>query len=82
MSAGFSRCTCHPAPLRSCCTFFVAEYSPSQKTGNGGGAEHEEENIEVLEIHIDEAMRMIDSGEIKDGKTIILLQYVKLHNLI
>jgi len=62
--------------------FFVAEYSSSQKISNGGGAEHEEENIEVLEFHIDDAMKMIESGEIKDGKTIILLQYVKLHGLI
>jgi GDP-mannose pyrophosphatase NudK len=60
----------------------VAEYSPSQKISDGGGAEHEEENIEVMELHIDDAMKMIDTGEIKDGKTIILLQYVKLHNLI
>jgi len=36
----------------------------------------------VLEINIDEAMKMIGSGEIKDGKTIMLLQYVKLHNIL
>jgi nudix-type nucleoside diphosphatase (YffH/AdpP family) len=71
-----------PGAVTELLYFFVAEYSPSQKKGKGGGAEHEEENIEVLEIHIDDAMKMIDSGEIKDGKTIILLQYVKLHNLI
>jgi len=71
-----------PGAVTELLYFFVAEYSPSQKTGKGGGAVHEEENIEVLEIHIDDAMKMIDSGEIKDGKTIILLQYVKLHGLL
>ena len=71
-----------PGAVTEIVYFFVAEYSPSQKISEGGGAEHEEENIEVLELHIDDAMKMIDSGEIKDGKTIILLQYVKLHNLI
>jgi nudix-type nucleoside diphosphatase (YffH/AdpP family) len=71
-----------PGAVTEIVYFFVAEYSPSQKISEGGGAEHEEENIEVLEVHIDEAMKMVESGEIKDGKTIILLQYVKLHNLI
>ena len=62
--------------------FFVAEYSESMKVSEGGGAEHEEENIEVLEFNIDQALKMLDNGEIKDGKTIILLQYAKLHNLL
>jgi nudix-type nucleoside diphosphatase (YffH/AdpP family) len=71
-----------PGAVTELLYFFVAEYSPSQKISEGGGAEHEEENIEVLEMHIDDAMKMIETGEIKDGKTIILLQYVKLNNLI
>jgi len=62
--------------------FFVGEYSESMKVGEGGGAEHEEENIEVLEFNIDHALKMVDNGEIKDGKTIILLQYAKLHDLL
>jgi GDP-mannose pyrophosphatase NudK len=61
--------------------FFVAEYSESMKVSDGGGVEYEEENIEVIEINIDEALKMVDTGKIKDGKTIILLQYAKLHNL-
>lgn len=52
------------------------------KVADGGGVEHEEENIEVLEIDIDEAMKMIERGEIKDGKTIMLLQYLKLKNIL
>jgi nudix-type nucleoside diphosphatase, YffH/AdpP family len=62
--------------------FFIAEYSEAMKVTNGGGAENEEENIDVLEMDIDNALKMVDNGEIKDGKTIILLQYIKLHNLI
>ncbi len=62
--------------------FFVAEYSESMKVSDGGGVEHEEENIEVIEMNIDEALKMVDTGEIKDGKTIILLQYSRLHNLL
>ena len=52
------------------------------KIADGGGIAHEEENIEVLEINIDKSMQMIDTGEIKDGKTIMLLQYIKLHNIL
>jgi hypothetical protein len=52
------------------------------KIADGGGVDHEEENIEVLEISIDKAMKMIETGEVKDGKTIMLLQYMKLHNIL
>ena len=37
------------------------------------------EDIEVLEPTIDSALAMIESGEICDGKTIMLLQYAALH---
>lgn len=62
--------------------FFVAEYSKEMKVNDGGGLEHEQENIEVLELPFEEAMQMITSGEIKDGKTIMLLQYLRLNNLL
>lgn len=39
------------------------------KVHEGGGIEHEQENIEVLELPFELAMEMIDTGEIKDGKT-------------
>jgi GDP-mannose pyrophosphatase NudK len=71
-----------PGSVTEILYFFIAEYSKSMKVNEGGGVEHEEENIEVLEMGINKAMQMIETGEIKDGKTIMLLQYVKLHNLI
>ncbi len=52
------------------------------KVSEGGGLEAEQENIEVLELEFDKAFNMIYTGEIKDGKTIMLLQYAKIHNLI
>ncbi|CAM0554644.1 GDP-mannose pyrophosphatase NudK [Vreelandella titanicae] len=61
--------------------FFVAEYSDAMKVSSGGGLEHEQEDIEVLELDFKDAYAMIGSGEIKDAKTIILLQYAKLNNL-
>jgi len=61
--------------------FFVAEYDPTMRLSGGGGNENEGEDIEVLELTIDHALEMIASGEIQDGKTIILLQYLALHLL-
>lgn len=71
-----------PGSVTEILYFFVAEYDAHMKTGKGGGAEHEEENIEVLEIKMDEAMLMISDGRIRDGKTIMLLQYLRLNSLV
>jgi len=59
--------------------FFVGEYQPDMKIGDGGGNANEGEDIEVLELSIDEALAMIVDGRIMDAKTIMLLQYAKLH---
>jgi nudix-type nucleoside diphosphatase (YffH/AdpP family) len=59
--------------------FFVAEYDSASKIAPGGGVEAEGEDIEVLEIHLTEALRMVRRGEIMDGKTIMLLQYAALN---
>jgi nudix-type nucleoside diphosphatase (YffH/AdpP family) len=61
--------------------FFVARYSPEDRIGHGGGDAHEGEDIEVLEITLDEALGMVDQGKIIDGKTIMLLQHIKLKGL-
>ncbi|VFU09297.1 NUDIX domain-containing protein [Methylocella tundrae] len=63
-------------------TFFVAEYAQSDRVGPGGGLEHEGEDIEVLEVSLDEALLMIERGEIIDTKSILLLQYAKLKGLM
>ena len=62
--------------------FFVAEYEKSMQLNGGGGLEHEQEEIEVLELAFDQALKMIDTREIQDGKTIMLLYYAKIHGLL
>jgi GDP-mannose pyrophosphatase NudK len=52
------------------------------KTHKGGGLQQEQEEIEVLELPYDQTLDMIDQGHIKDAKTIMLLQYLKIKNLI
>lgn len=44
----------------------------------GGGLKEEQENIEVLELPLETALKLIHLGEIKDGKTIMLFQHLKL----
>jgi len=71
-----------PGSVTEILYFFVAEYDNSMKVSEGGGLEEEQENIEVLELNFGKALEMINTGEIRDGKTIMLLQYAKIHNLI
>ncbi len=68
-----------PGSVTEILYFFIAEYEAHMKVGKGGGLEEEQENIEVLELNFDQAYAMIEAGEIKDGKTIMLLQFVKLN---
>ena len=71
-----------PGSVTEILHFFIAEYCKGMKVTEGGGAEHEQEDIQVLELPLDEALDMIRTGQIKDAKTIILLQYVKLHGIL
>ncbi|MCG8386796.1 MAG: GDP-mannose pyrophosphatase NudK [Cytophagales bacterium] len=71
-----------PGSVTEILYFFVAEYDHNMKVSEGGGLEHEQENIEVLELDFDEAYNKIHTGEIRDGKTIMLLQYAKIQNLV
>lgn len=61
---------------------FVGEYDDKMKIGEGGGADDETENIEVLELPFKKALQMMASGEICDAKTIQLLQYAQINNLV
>jgi GDP-mannose pyrophosphatase NudK len=62
--------------------FFAATYSPAQRKSAGGGVVDHGEEIELVEIGLDQALKMIETGEIQDGKTVMLLQHAKLNGLI
>lgn len=62
--------------------YFIGEYQESMKVGSGGGLESENEDIEVMELPFQKAIKMIYSGEIEDAKTVILLQYLQNKNLL
>ncbi|MFC3157833.1 nudix-type nucleoside diphosphatase, YffH/AdpP family [Chryseobacterium arachidis] len=71
-----------PGSVTEILYFFIAEYSKEMKIADGGGLDEEGENIEVLELLFDKALEMIDSGEIKDAKTIMLLQHLRIKNIL
>jgi len=70
-----------PGSVTEILHFFIAEYTKDMKTSEGGGV-GENEDIEVLELSFDKAIHMMEIGEIKDAKTIMLLQYLKLHTIL
>ena len=70
-----------PGSVTEILYFFVAKYIKNQQINEGGGVEDEEE-IEVLELGFNQAINMVKTGEIKDAKTIMLLQYAQINQLI
>jgi GDP-mannose pyrophosphatase NudK len=71
-----------PGSVTEILHFFVAEYASLMKVNEGGGAVDEHENIEVMELNFADAVSMIKTGEIRDAKTIMLLQYAQINNLL
>jgi len=71
-----------PGSVTELLHFFIADYASHMKISDGGGLDHEQENIEVMEVDFDTTLSMIDSGEIKDGKTIMLLQHLRLKSIL
>jgi len=70
-----------PGSVTEILYFFVAEYFHGQRVSEGGGVDEHEE-IDVLEMPFDDAYKMIETGEIRDAKTLILLQYAKINKLV
>ena len=75
-------CYMSPGSVTEILYFFIGVYEDHMKIGDGGGGADETENIEVLECSFKEALALMKSGEIKDAKTIMLLQYAQIHALV
>lgn len=71
-----------PGSVTERLSLFVAKYDAASKVSDGGGHFDEGEDIEVLELPFVRAMAMVESGEINDGKTVMLLQYAALKGLV
>ena len=68
-----------PGAITEILYLFIGEYDASMKVSEGGGLDHEQEDIEVIEMPFEKAYNMIATGELKDAKTIMLLQYAKIN---
>ena len=71
-----------PGSVSEILYFFIAAYHPSMKVHPGGGIAHEQEDIEVLEMDFEKAYAMTETGEIRDAKTILLMQYLKIKKIM
>jgi GDP-mannose pyrophosphatase NudK len=71
-----------PGSVTEILYFFTAEYTKEMKVSDGGGLEEETEHIEVLELPFTKALEMVKSGEIKDAKTMMLLQFAQINGLV
>jgi nudix-type nucleoside diphosphatase (YffH/AdpP family) len=67
-----------PGSVTEHVTFFAATYSHEQRVSSGGGLRAEGEDIESIELLLDDALAMVERGEIDDGKTVLLLQWAAL----
>ncbi|OZI07446.1 GDP-mannose pyrophosphatase NudK [Siphonobacter sp. BAB-5385] len=68
-----------PGSVTEILYFFIAEYEDTHRINQGGGVV-EEEDIRVLELPFPQALQMMGSGEIKDAKTVLLLQFLQLNS--
>lgn len=71
-----------PGAVTEIIHYFAAPYNSEMKVSHGGGLEEETEEIEVLEMDFDKALSMVSTGEIKDVKTVVLLQYAQMSGMI
>lgn len=78
----FGSCYASPGSVTERLWLFVARYDDTHRVSEGGGHMHEGEDIEVLELPFSQAMEMLEAGEIRDAKTVMLLQYAALHRLL
>jgi nudix-type nucleoside diphosphatase (YffH/AdpP family) len=67
-----------PGAITESLYLYQADYSAADRIGKGGGKHGEDEDVEVLEMTLGEAMRRVATGEIADAKTIILLQHLRM----
>ena len=74
-------CYTSPGTLSELAHLYIGEYNDSMKVNAGGGTD-EDEDIEVIETPFEKALEMVKTGEIKDAKTIMLIQYAQLQGLL
>ena len=73
-------CFMSPGSVTERLTLFLG-FIDGGAASSGGGLHDEGEDIEVIRLPFTEAMRQVQSGEIADAKTVMLLQHAALKNV-
>lgn len=71
-----------PGLMKEQVHLYVAAYNDEDKVEKGGGLASESEEITVLETDFSDALKMIENEEIIDARTILLLQYAQINQLL
>jgi nudix-type nucleoside diphosphatase (YffH/AdpP family) len=66
-----------PGSLTERIAFFTGSYHAGARVSGGGGIASEGEDIEIIEVTLAQAIAMVDSGEIVDAKTVLLLRLAR-----
>ena len=61
---------------------YLASVSAMSRVGRGGGKPGESEDIQTQEMPLDEALRLVRQGTIRDASTIIGLQHLALRSQV
>lgn len=65
-----------PGSVTEHVTFYAGTYGEQTRVGDGGGADGEHEDVDVVELAVTDAAHMVESGEIVDAKTVLALQHL------
>jgi nudix-type nucleoside diphosphatase (YffH/AdpP family) len=67
-----------PGSVTERVAFFTGAYRAGERVSPGGGVAGEGEDIEIIEVALDEAIAMVERGEIVDAKTVLLLRLAQI----
>jgi nudix-type nucleoside diphosphatase (YffH/AdpP family) len=67
-----------PATSTERVDYFLAEYRRQDRVGRGGGLNEEQEHLRVCEVPLGELWRRAEAGELRDAKTLTLVQALRI----
>jgi ADP-ribose pyrophosphatase len=67
-----------PGSVTEHLTFFAGNYDRDTRTSAGGGDRAEGEHLDVVELTLEDAARGIETGQICDAKSVLLIQWMRL----
>ena len=69
-----------PATSTERVDYFLAEYRRQDRIGKGGGLDEEQEHLRVCELPLDELWKRTEAGELRDAKTLTLVQALRIRH--